>query len=125
MIDEKESQYPRNRYSSDTIWMVLQCFQEPELLEQLYLGMATYDGVGHMRLCSALRRANKIRKGSEAGGSSSAGSNSSHASLISDNTEVVQLLVRASEQYSQVSVFMVVLVLKHGPVGSQPLFCAK
>lgn len=69
-------------------------------MEQLYLGMATYEGVGHMRLCSALRRANRIRKGSAAGSSSS--SSSSHASLISDNTEVVQLLVRASEQYSQV-----------------------
>lgn len=73
--------------------------QEPELLEQLYLGMATYDGVGHMRLCSALRRANRIRKGSA---TSSSSSSTSHASLISDNTEVVQLLVRASEQYSQV-----------------------
>lgn len=79
---------------------MVQCLQEPELLEQLYLGMATYEGVGHMRLCSALRRANRIRKGSAAGSSSSS---SSHASLISDNTEVVQLLVRASEQYSQVS----------------------
>lgn len=77
---------------------MVQWLQEPELLEQLYLGMATYDGVGHMRLCSALRRANRIRKGSAASSSSS----SSHASLISDNTEVVQLLVRASEQYSQV-----------------------
>ena len=76
----------------------MQCLQEPELLEQLYLGMATYDGVGHIRLCSALRRANRIRKAGEAGGSSSG---SSHASLITDNTEVVQLLVRASEQYSQ------------------------
>ena len=84
--------------------MVMQCLQEPELLEQLYLGMATYHGVGHMRLCSALRRANKIRKGTEAGSSSGVGSSGSHASLISDNTEVVQLLVRASEQYSQVRV---------------------
>ena len=74
-------------------------------MEQLYLGMATYDGVGHMRLCSALRRGNRIRKGTLAGSSSGAGSSSSsHASLISDNTEVVQLLVRASEQYSQVRV---------------------
>lgn len=72
--------------------------QEPELLEQLYLGMGSYQGVGHMRLCSALRKANAIRKAAEAGTSSS-----SQAGLISDNTEVVQLLVRASEQYSQVS----------------------
>lgn len=71
--------------------------QEPELLEQIYLGMGTYDGVGHMRLCSAMRKANRINRGAEAGSSSS----SSHAGLISDNTEVVQLLVRASEQYSQ------------------------
>ena len=70
--------------------------QEPELLEQIYLGMGTYDGVGHMRFCSALRKANKISQASQAG------SSSSHAGLISDNTEVVQLLVRASEQYSQV-----------------------
>ena len=90
-------------FNSGTTWMVMQCLQEPELLEQLYLGMATYDGVGHMRLCSALRRANRIRKSSEAGSSSGvSSSSSSHASLISDNTEVVQLLVRASEQYSQV-----------------------
>ncbi len=61
--------------------------------------MGTYDGVGHMRLCSALRKANKISKANQAGSSSS----SSHAGLISDNSEVVQLLVRASEQYAQVS----------------------
>ena len=71
--------------------------QEPELLEQLYLGMGTYDGVGHMRLVSAMRKANRISKGSQAG------SSISHAALISDNTEVVQLLVRASEQYGQAS----------------------
>ena len=76
--------------------------QEPELLEQIYLGMGTYDGVGHMRLCAALRRANKISRANQAGSSSSS-SSSSHAGLISDNTEVVQLLVRASEQYSQVA----------------------
>ncbi|KAL3162570.1 hypothetical protein ABBQ38_008623 [Trebouxia sp. C0009 RCD-2024] len=69
--------------------------REPELLEQLYLGMASWQGVGHMRLCAALRKANRIRKAAEAG------SSSSQAGLISDNTEVVQLLVRASEQYSQ------------------------
>ena len=63
--------------------------------------MGTYDGVGHMRLCAALRRANKISRANQAGSSSS--SSSSHAGLISDNTEVVQLLVRASEQYSQVA----------------------
>ena len=62
--------------------------------------MGTYDGVGHMRLCSALRKANKISKANQAGSSSSS---SSHAGLISDNSEVVQLLVRASEQYAQVS----------------------
>ena len=77
--------------------------QEPELLEQLYLGMATWQGVGHMRLCAALRKANRIRKAAEAGSSSSSSSSSGQAGLISDNTEVVQLLVRASEQYSQVS----------------------
>lgn len=59
--------------------------------------MGTYDGVGHMRLCSALRKANKISKANQAG------SSSGHAALISDNSEVVQLLVRASEQYAQVS----------------------
>ncbi|KAA6418805.1 MAG: vacuolar sorting-associated 16 protein [Trebouxia sp. A1-2] len=69
--------------------------REPELLEQIYLGMGTYDGVGHMRLCSALRKANKISKANQAG------SSSGHAALISDNSEVVQLLVRASEQYAQ------------------------
>lgn len=74
--------------------------QEPELLEQLYLGMATWQGVGHMRLCAALRKANRIHRAAEAGSSNSS---SSQAGLISDNTEVVQLLVRASEQYSQVS----------------------
>lgn len=62
--------------------------------------MGTYDGVGHMRLCSALRKANKISKANQAGSSSSS---SGHAGLISDNSEVVQLLVRASEQYAQVS----------------------
>ena len=61
--------------------------------------MGTYDGVGHMRLCSALRKANKISKANQAGSSSSSG----HAGLISDNSEVVQLLVPASEQYPQVS----------------------
>ncbi len=60
--------------------------------------MGTYDGVGHMRFCSALRKANKISKANQAGSSSSG-----HAGLISDNSEVVQLLVRASEQYTQVS----------------------
>ena len=64
--------------------------------------MGTYDGVGHMRLCSALRKANKISKANQAGSSSSS-SSSGHARLISDNGEVVQLLVRASEQYTQVS----------------------
>ncbi len=64
--------------------------------------MGTYDGVGHMRLCSALRKANKISKANQAGSSSSS-SSSGHARLISDNSEVVQLLVRASEQYTQVS----------------------
>ena len=76
-------------------------YQEPELLEQIYLVMGTYDCVGHLRLCSALRKANKIAKDNQAGSSSSSG----HAGLISDNTEVVQLLVRASEQYSQVWFF--------------------
>ena len=117
MLEQKDS------YSSGTIWRVVQCLQEPELLEQLYLGMATYDGVGHMRLCSALRRANKIRKSTEAGGSSS-GSSSSHGSLVSDNTQVVQLLVRASEQYSQVRALRFCLSGSQAS-GSQPLFCAK
>lgn len=106
LLEQKKSYWKsccvRSSFVSGIIWKVISCLQEPELLEQLYLGMATYDGVGHMRLCSALRRGNRIRKGTQAGSSSGAGSSSSHASLISDNTEVVQLLVRASEQYAQV-----------------------
>ena len=47
-----------------------------------------------------MRKANKISIGSEGG------SSSSHAGLISDNSEVVQLLVRASEQYAQVSTIL-------------------
>ena len=45
-----------------------------------------------------MRKANRISKSKEPGSSSS-----SHAGLISDNSEVVQLLVRASEQYAQVA----------------------
>ena len=81
--------------------------------------MASWQGVGHMRLCSALRKANTIRKAGEAGSSSS--SSSSQAGLISDNTEVVQLLVRASEQYSQVSK-ATLSALKPEPVTAQACF---
>lgn len=65
-------------------------------MEQIYLGMGTYDGLGRMKLRAALRRANRISKTNQASSSSNS------PALIGDNAEVVQLLVRASEQYSQV-----------------------
>ena len=70
-------------------------------MEQIYLGMGTYDGLGRMKLRAALRKANRISKACQAG------SSSNHAALIGDNAEAVQLLVRASEQYGQVRLLTV------------------
>lgn len=77
--------------------LCLMSLQEPELLEQIFLGMGAYEGLGRLRLRAALRRANKMSKAKQAGPSSSP------AAAVGVNSEVVQLLVRASEQYGQVS----------------------